>query len=104
MLGLIDFSVSRSDLREIIPEFQHRVDAAIDLLAPVLTERVTLGGVRIYHESFARFLQKAIGRDEAARSAMLERIGQWLRRKGPDDERHFRFLIPTLSARAGTGK
>jgi AAA ATPase domain len=98
VLALIDFSVTRSELREIYPTLGHRVDAAIDRLAPVLSERAALGGLRIYHESFARFLQQAIRGDGVALIALLDLVAEWLHKKGPEDERHFRFLLPTLAA------
>lgn len=101
IVALLDFAVTRVELREIWPEMGHRIDAALDRLAPVLIERATQGGVRVYHESFARFLRQPLRDNPAAAIALLDRVATWLSSKGMfSDARAFRFLLPTL-ARAG---
>lgn len=101
ILGLLGFAVTKAELREMRPELGHRIDAALERLAPVLIERATQGGIRIYHESFARFLREGFERDPAAATANLEAVAKWLRGKSFfGDARSFRFLLPTL-ARAG---
>ena len=47
VVALVDFSLTRVELREIRPDAAHRVDAALSLLGPVLTERAAQGGVRV---------------------------------------------------------
>ncbi len=101
VIALVDFAVTRTELREIKPEMAHRVDAALEVLKPVLVERAAQGGVRVYHESFARFLCRPFQDDPAARSALLDHIAAWLKRKGfLSDSRAFRSLLPIL-AKAG---
>ena len=98
VIALLDFPVSRRDLKEIRPDMAHRVDQAVEVLRPVLSERVTEGGIRIYHESFARFLRLPFQEDAAARRALLDRIIEWLEDKGMfNDSRVFRYLLPILS-------
>ena len=76
----------------------HRVDRAVDVLQPVLLERATQAGVRIYHESFARFLRLPYQDDAGARTALLDRIIKWLDGRGMfRDSRSFRYLIPILA-------
>ena len=99
MLGLLDFSVNSEELRQIQPELAHRIDGALSVLAPVLSKKAGQGGLRVYHESFARFLRKSFERDPSAMVANLEKIAAWLKSKGfPEDDRAFRFLLPTLRA------
>lgn len=101
VLGVLDFGVTRAELREIYPDMGHRVDEAIEALAPVLVERIGQGGVRIFHESFARFLLEGFATDPGALEVRLGQVIQWLESKGLfGDSRAFRFLLPML-ARAG---
>ena len=43
IVGLLDFAVSREELRSILPDAAHRVDSALGALAPVLAERAAGG-------------------------------------------------------------
>ena len=98
VIAFLDFPVSRSELKQIRPDLAHRVDRAVDVLQPVLLERATQSGVRIYHESFARFLRLTFHGHAEARTALLQRIIQWLEGKGIyEDTRAFRHLIPILA-------
>lgn len=98
VIALLDFPVTRAELKEIRPDMAHRVDDALRVLEPVLVERAAQGGVRIYHESFARFLRRPFQADTTARVALLDRIAAWLKAKGMlEDSRAFRFLLPTLA-------
>ena len=98
VIALVDFAVTRAELRQIRPDVAHRVDAALAVLAPVLVERATQGGVRVYHESFARYLRGAFDRDSPALMASLVRIAAWLKGKGLFvDPRSFRSLLSILA-------
>lgn len=98
VIALLNFSVSRPELREIRPEMAHRIDAALEQLKPVLIERATQGGIRIYHESFARFLLGPLLKTPSSMTALLDRVAHWLGGKGIfKDARAFRFLLPTLA-------
>ena len=98
VIALVGFAVTRADLRQIRPDAAHRVDTALTLLAPVLVERATQGGVRVYHESFARYLRGVFDHDGPALKALLERIANWLEEKGLyADPRSFRTLLSILA-------
>ena len=98
VIALLDFPVSRAELKEIRPDMAHRVDPALDVLRPVLVERATQGGIRVYHESFARFLRRPFQDDAGARTALFDRVIEWLDGKGLFNEaRAFRHLLPALS-------
>ena len=97
VIALLDFPVSRSELKEIRPDIAHRVDQAVKILRPVLLERATQAGIRIYHESFARFLRLPFQDNVDAKTALLDRIIEWLESKGIfNDSRAFRHLLSTL--------
>jgi len=99
-LALVDFAITRDDLREIWPASARRIDAEVARLAPVLTELSTQGGIRIYHESFARFLREPLERNDGDRLAILKTLSDWLQSKGFfTDLRAFRFLLPLLEKR-----
>lgn len=95
LIALIDFSVTRSELGAIRPDAEHHIDNALAVLAPVLTERAMQGGVRIYHESFARYWCEQFQANPAPRTALLGHITDWLARLGLyDDQRAYGHLIP----------
>ncbi|MEI5674971.1 MULTISPECIES: hypothetical protein [unclassified Nocardioides] len=101
VIGVIDFAVTREELREINPLSGHRVNAALDALAPVIVERSGEGRLRIYHESFGRFLRQRMQDDAEALDAVLGSVAIWLQGRGLFQEtRAFRHLLPLL-ARAG---
>jgi hypothetical protein len=104
VVGLLDFPVNRAELAEMRPDLAHRLDDALATLAPVLAERATQGGLRVYHESFARFLRRRMETNPGALAANLRFVIDWLAARGfYRDERAFRFLLPTLAA-AGRDK
>lgn len=98
VIALLDFAVTRTELKEIRPDMAYRVDGALAVLAPVLAERATQGGVRVYHESFARFLRKPFQQDRTTLVALLDHIASWLKARGLlKDPRAFRSLLPILA-------
>ena len=98
VLALTGFPLSRADLKQIRPDGAHHVDQAVEDLRPVLMERATQVGIRIYHESFARFLQETFSTGETAKIELLRKIARWLEGRGLfDDIRSFRYLLSTLA-------
>lgn len=98
LVSLVDFAVTRHELCSIRPDAAHRVDGALDVLKPVLVERAAQGGVRVYHESFARYLRRSFQNDRVAYVALVGHITDWLEKQGIfEDTRAFRSLIPLLA-------
>ncbi len=98
VIALVDFPVSRAELREIRPDAAHRVEDALKRLKPVLLERATQGGIRVYHESFARYLRTPFQQNFTALAALLGKITVWLEQKGLFvDSRAFLSLLPLLA-------
>lgn len=99
IIALPSFGVTRTELKEIFPESAHAVDAALDLFAPVLVERSTQGGIRVWHESFARYLLRSLEAEPTAHAARLEQLIKWLHSLGfLVDGRAYRWLLPLLAA------
>lgn len=98
LLSLLNFPVSISELGEIRPEFSHYIESTIKRLAPVLYSDITRGGIRLYHESFQRYIRERLNNNPAVNfSAILNPIIGWLIGKGfYHDSRSFRHLFQLL--------
>ncbi|WP_045316098.1 AAA family ATPase [Lentzea aerocolonigenes] len=98
VMALVDFQLTADELRAIEPSQAHRIAAALEVLRPVLRERPGRG-LRIYHESFARYLRRHMDDYPEARSVRLGAIATWLTSQGFFlDARSFNSLLPTLAA------
>ena len=103
-LAMLEFAVTRDELKSIYPMISSFIDSMVDRLAPVLIERGMQGGIRVYHESFQRFLLETRLGNREQRKAVLGPVIGWLRAKGFfKDARAFRFLS-TLLAEVGDDK
>jgi hypothetical protein len=102
ILAVIDFAVTEDDLKEMLPPLLSGwLSHAITYLTPVLINVSGQGGVRIFHESFRRFMIEEIVAQGRSISSAIEPVIVWLQRKGfLTDAKCFRFLLPALK-RAG---
>lgn len=102
LLALVGFPVSEEELGAILPGFRHHVAHVLSHLAPVLDEEVSRGGIRIYHESFQRYVREMVESASGADvGAVLAPAIEWLKGQGFfSDPRSFRFLLGLLR-RAG---
>ncbi len=98
LLGTIDFSVSGFELREMLGGLLGEwVQPALSQLAPVLTASTGQGGVRIFHESFRRFMTANLVGQGRTPANVLEPAIAWLTQRGfLQDAKAYRFLLPTL--------
>ncbi|MEV7827077.1 AAA family ATPase [Microbacterium enclense] len=95
-LALVNFAVTRDELRQLVPR-PNLVDEAMAALAPVLRQNVG-SGIRIYHESFARFIRERMSGDPEGVARITDEVVRWLTGRGIyDDPRTFRWLLPILS-------
>lgn len=100
-LGLIDFGLTEEELQEIFPQFAHRIHLWLEQLSPIIKQVTTQGGVRIYHESFRRFIVERIKEMGASIPHVVMPIIDWLNNRGfYDDAKAYRFLLSCLR-RAG---
>jgi thymidylate kinase len=101
ILALVDFAITKHDLAEILPSFSHRLQFAIQTLTPVLTNVTGQGGIRIYHESFRRFIAERLRTHGVSFDKILSPVIDWLKNKDfYKDAKAYRFL-PSLLRRAG---
>ncbi|HET9394448.1 MAG TPA: hypothetical protein VFO36_00210, partial [Nitrospiraceae bacterium] len=98
LIAVIDFSVTENELREMLPAFVGAwVPLALAQLVPVLTAVTGQGGVRIFHESFRRFMIQELARSGRPPAAALAPVVEWLAKRGfYEDARAYRFLLPAL--------
>ncbi|MFJ2824687.1 AAA family ATPase [Streptomyces toxytricini] len=98
IIALLGMPVTREELGQIVPDRGHRIDRALKVLAPVLSERTGQGEVRVYHESFARYLRLGYEDHPDALQSTLALIATWLSGKGLfEDPRAFRRLLLILA-------
>ena len=71
LLSLVDFPLAASEIKQIKPDIGHYISKILTHLSPVLTEDITLGGVRLYHESFQRFMRHRLESDPEANIAAI---------------------------------
>lgn len=98
LLALLDFPLTGDELKEILPSSAHHVDSTLSSLRPVLSDSATQGGIRIYHESFQRFMRSDLQSRGADFSPILAPVIDWLSARGFfEDSRAFRSLTRTLT-------
>lgn len=102
IFGTIDFSISEVDLRQILPPLMHGwISQALNALSPILNHSTTQGGMRVFHESFRRFMIDELARQGRQLNDVLGLVILWLEQRGFfSDAKSFRFLLPLLR-RAG---
>ncbi len=97
LLGVIEFSISETELREIIPPLSSWLPQALVALSPVLTKSAAQGGLRIFHESFRRFMLDELSRQGRQLTDVVEPVIAWLVARGfYQDAKSYRFLLPAL--------
>lgn len=91
ILACLEFSVTRTELKEISP-VSHYLDSELKILSPILSENAARGGITLYHDSFRRFTIEKMppeGLNNIYRS-----IIQWLEEKGfYDNAKSYRYLL-----------
>lgn len=96
VLAVCDFAVTCDDLREIFPGIE-LIPSALSTIAPIVVQQPGLGGLRIHHESFSRFVREQT--DAAGVSQVRGAAVEWLTRRGFfADLRAFRHLPELLIA------
>lgn len=95
-LAVCDFGMSADELGEIIPEVTVFLAPALVALAPILNSQPGLGGLRVHHESFGRYILSNKPSEWVAR--IRGKAAGWLTARGFfADARAFRNL-PRLLA------
>lgn len=95
ILSCLDFSVSRKELKEIIP-MKHHFNADIKVLSPVISENSSRGGIKLYHDSFRRFNIEKLS-SFADINDIYDYIIKWLSNNGfYSNDKSYRYLLNYL--------
>ncbi|MBT1094207.1 ATP-binding protein [Streptomyces sp. Tu102] len=98
MLAVCDFAVTAQELEEIFPLPGMQLGAALASVAPIVAQQPGIGGLKIHHESFSRFVRRIDG-DHGWVDQVRSRAADWLSRRGFfTDPRAFRHLPELLAA------
>lgn len=98
LLGVLDFGVSEDDLRAILPSILRGwIPQALKNLSPILISISSQGGVRIFHESFRRFMVDELKRSGRSIEDVLKPVIDWLTEQGFfQSSKAYRFLLQAL--------
>ncbi|MEV0633277.1 AAA family ATPase [Nonomuraea wenchangensis] len=98
MLAVCDFAVTAHELEEIFPLPGMEVSAALTSVAPIVAQQPGIGGLKIHHESFSRFIRRIDG-DLRWVDHVRSQAADWLSQRGFfTDPRAFRHLPELLAA------
>lgn len=98
VLGILDFAVTAAEVQEIVgPLLEDRVADALAIMSPVLSQAAAQGGVRVFHESFRRFMMSAIENRGTSLAKILQPVAHWLESKDFFvDAKSYRFMLPVM--------
>ena len=98
IISSIDFSITQEHLSEMVPAYvASHIPATLVKLSPALTTSVGQGGIRVFHESFRRFMRAEQVRAGRSPGDSLAPVVTWLEGRGFFcDAKSFRFLLPAL--------
>ena len=93
-LGMLDFGVTAEELGEMSPIVAPFLVETLRVSMPVLSPITTSNGIRIYHESFRRFVLEQIN---GVTSQEWSEVASWLEKRGFfKSNRSFLYLFPYL--------
>ncbi|MBS0368619.1 MAG: ATP-binding protein [Proteobacteria bacterium] len=98
IVGVLEFSVNEAELREIAGSaLSDWVPEAVQAMSPVLSVATGQGGLRIFHESFRRFMLEELARRGRRLSNVLSPVVAWLEaRDFFADAKSYRFTLPVM--------
>lgn len=100
LFGLVEFSLNEQDIIQILGPLlapPKIVKECLAILRPILNFNSSLGGYRIYHESFKRYVYDLVKVDGISLKEALSPIVSWLENKGfYKNSLSFNFLLPIL--------
>lgn len=99
VLGLIDFAITESELGEIVgAQISRHIPDAVQRFKPILINVAGQGGLRVFHESFRRFMIEKLNTRGLSVDIPLGMIITWLKTLGfEENAKAFRFLLPALN-------
>lgn len=95
ILACLEFSVTEAELKEIIPQTRN-LGKNLKILKPVITQNISRGGIRLYHDSFRRFIIEKLS-SETDFKETYKLIISWLNDKGfYTNAKSYRYLLGYL--------
>ncbi|MFT4781485.1 MAG: hypothetical protein ACI9SD_001171 [Pseudohongiellaceae bacterium] len=92
ILSCLEFGVSKSELKEIIP-LPHHFNSNMKILSPVISENISRGGIKLYHDSFRRFNIEKLS-SSANLNDIYEFIIKWLSKSDfYQNDKSYRYLL-----------
>lgn len=92
VLACLEFTVTRTELKEIAP-IKYIVDKDLKVLNPVISENATRGGINLYHDSFRRFNIETLS-SLADLNDFYQLIISWLEKQGfYNNAKSYRYLL-----------
>lgn len=94
ILGCLEFSITKSELEEILI-FSHYLAKDLEILSPVISANSSRGGIKLYHDSFRRYIIERLS--FLGQQKINSQIGEWLRDKGfYQNTKSYRYLLSYL--------
>jgi hypothetical protein len=102
LLAAMPFSIERCEIEELLGNAlyaNYLVTDGLKHLAPVLSSQSNVSGIRIFHESFRRYiLEKNDSKNDGGNKRTFDAIAEWLTKKGfYQDVRSFTYLFQVLA-------
>lgn len=90
-LACLEFSVTKDELKEIIPRSGY-LDDNLKVLSPVISDKYSRGGIKLYHDSFRRFIFEK--HDDATINEVYNDISNWLEKLNfYESPKAYRYLL-----------
>ncbi|OCZ70595.1 ATP-binding protein [Acinetobacter pittii] len=98
LFAVIEFSITEGELKEMYPRHQARhVSAALKVFEPVFVQIEAQGGLRVFHESFRRFIREELKEQGINLVDILDPVIDWMKDKGfYENAKSYRFLLSAL--------
>lgn len=90
-LACLEFSVTKDELKEIIPRSGY-LDDNLKVLSPVISDKYSRGGIKLYHDSFRRFIFEK--HDKTTINEVYNDISNWLEKLNfYESPKAYRYLL-----------
>lgn len=98
LFAVIEFAISETELKEIYPAALSRyIPAALKVFEPVFTQTEAQGGLRVFHESFRRFIRDELNSQGVDLIEIIKPVVDWMTDKGfYKNAKSYRFLLSAL--------
>lgn len=98
LFAVIEFAITEDELKEMYPRHLARhVSAALKVFEPVFVQIEAQGGLRVFHESFRRFIREELKEQGVNLVDILDPVIDWMTDKGfYENAKSYRFLLSAL--------